>query len=124
MGLADLRLWFDVLFGAVIMSAALLGLTAAGHFPRRDRLERIKTGLGSAILWTSILMTCGATAVVIWSASRTVAWSESVISASLGLLLAPMILQYFPDRFVDGRRGLIVWSALCVGLTAWIVARS
>ena len=121
MELSDLRLWFDIQFGVVIMTATLLALTAAGHFPQSERLARMKSGLGSAILWSSIITTCGATGAAIWTASSTVSWPEAIISASLGLLLAPMILQCFPDRFVDGRRGLIAWTTVTVGQAAWLV---
>ena len=52
-----------------------------------------------------------------------------VINRSLGggaaLLFAPLVLQLFPDPFVDGRAGLLVLATLAVALTwsGWALTR-
>jgi hypothetical protein len=39
-------------------------------------------------------------------------WYAAVIGGGGGILVAPIVLQWFPDRFVDGKRGLLSFAAL------------
>ena len=45
--------------------------------------------------------------LVAWSA---LPWAWAIIIGGAVLLLAPLILQLFPDSFVDGRAGLLVFA--------------
>jgi hypothetical protein len=49
-------------------------------------------------------------------------WHLQVIGGGAMLLFAPLLLQPLPDSFVNGRRGLLVFSAgaaLLAGLMWW-----
>jgi hypothetical protein len=39
-------------------------------------------------------------------------WTWAIIVGGGVLLVAPLILQLFPDSFVDGRSGLLVFAGL------------
>jgi hypothetical protein len=45
-------------------------------------------------------------------------WHLAVIGGGAALLFAPLLLQPLPDSFVDGRRGLLAFSAAAVSLAA------
>ena len=45
-------------------------------------------------------------------------WPATVIGSVLALLFAPLVLQSLPDRFVDGRRALIVFAGAACALAA------
>jgi hypothetical protein len=106
------------LFVALTLSLALYGLTASGHFPAEHRGESLRGGLGSVILWGTMAMSGIAAVYGIAFAMRTLPWHLAVIGAGAALLVAPLLLQPLPDRFVDGRRGLLAFSALAIILMA------
>jgi hypothetical protein len=41
----------------------------------------------------------------------------AVIGGGAMVLFAPLLLQPFPDSVVNGRRGLVIFTALATGLT-------
>lgn len=106
------------LFAAVMLCATLVALSAAGHFPRSDRLERLRTGLGLLILWGTILAAGVAVLAALLAVWRIAPWPYVVVAGSLAVLFAPLVLQRFPDSFVDGRRGLLVFAAASAVLAA------
>jgi hypothetical protein len=109
------------LFMGLVLAFALFGLTASGHFPSEHRAETLRTGLGALILWGTI-----AAAVVVLGAALLVAAERlplyaSIIGGGAMLLVAPLVLQGFPDSFVDGRTGLLTFAG--VGLLVAVTAR-
>ena len=106
------------LFAAVMLSATLFALSAAGHFPSRDRLEPLRTGLGPLILWGTMLASGAAVLAAVMAAWRTAPWPYVVVAGSLAILFAPLVLQRFPDRFVDSRRALLAFATVSAGLAA------
>lgn len=114
-----------IVFMALVLAFSLYGLTASGHFPREHRNPTLRSGAGALILWGSI-----ACAVVVLGAALLLAVERlplyaAVIGGGAMLLIAPLILQAFPDTFVDGRGGLLSFAAIGLVLVAaarWIVA--
>jgi hypothetical protein len=99
-----------VVFAFLVMSTALYGLTVSGHFPSEHRAEALKSVAGATILWGTMaaaLATALVGVLVAWSA---LPWAWAIIIGGAVLLLAPLILQLFPDSFVDGRAGLLVFA--------------
>ena len=108
-------------FMGLVLAFALYGLTASGHFPEQHRAPALKRTTGRFILWGSI-----AGAFVVLVAACVLAFQRlpiyaAVIGGGGMLLIAPLVLQSFPDSFVDGRRGLLSFTAF--GLVLVIAAR-
>jgi hypothetical protein len=108
-------------FTASCLAAALYGLAAAGHFPREHRKPDLADATGSAVLWITLTLAALAAAGAVVFAVRHLPWPPAVIAGCMALLFAPLVLQSFPDRFVDGRQGLLVLSfaSLLPQLAAW-----
>jgi hypothetical protein len=104
------------LFMLTVLAASLYGLAAAGHFPAEHRPPALQ-GAGAAILWLTLLATVVAVVVVLIAAVRGLPWYALVIGGGLMLLAAPLVLQPFPDRLVNGRAGLLLFA-----LTALLAA--
>jgi len=105
-------------FVALMLLASLQALSASGHFPKASRLPAMSKGSGPAILWTSMIVTAGSVMAGIAGASMLVPWYAAVIGGSGAILLAPLVLQVFPDRIVDGRTALIGFAAAAAALAA------
>ena len=104
--------WIElVLFVAVVGFAALYGLTASGHFPAEFRADALKRGAGAVVLWGTLALTgiaVLATLVVAW---RVLPLYAIVIGGGMMLLATPLLLRPFPDWFVNGRAGLLTFTA-------------
>ena len=107
-----------IVFAALVLAAALLTLSASGHFPRRDNAGR---GPGALVLYVSMLAGAAASAAGLAAAWRHLPWPPAVIAGGLAVLAAPLILQQFPDRFVDGRGALAAFGGGTVVLAAILV---
>lgn len=105
------------LFTMLMLVIALHGLTASGHFPRETRLPAMSGGTGSAVLWLTIAIVLACLLVGLFAAWRLIPWYAAVIGGGGGILVAPLVLQWFPDRFVDGKRGLLTFAAAAVLLS-------
>lgn len=111
-------------FGAVVMAASLQLLAASGHFPKRVRTEEIGKGAGPLILYGSMLAALLAAAASLWLILQAVPWYAVVIGGGIAALSAPLVLPNFSDEFVDGRSGLLVFSATaCFALGCMWLAR-
>src|SRR5688500_11710603 len=109
------------LFTMLMLAVSLHGLTASGHFPRETRLPGMATGAGPAVLWLTIAIVLGCLLVGLFAAWRLIPWYASVIGGGGGILVAPLVLQWFPDRFVDGKRGLISFAAAALLLSLMLM---
>jgi hypothetical protein len=105
-----------LLFMSAMMLIALYGLTVSGHFPAEFRSEALKGNLGTATLWGSILLTLAAGAVTLLRGWESLPWYALVIGGGAMLLFAPLLLRPLPDSFVNGRSGLVTFSAAAVAL--------
>jgi hypothetical protein len=101
-----------VMFALLIMSAALYGLTASGQFPSEHRAEALRSPAGAAVLWGTMAAGIATTCVGLVLAWRVLPWHAAVIVGGGVLLMAPLILQKFPDSFVDGRSGLLTFAGI------------
>jgi hypothetical protein len=106
--------------GAVLLSA-LYGLAASGHFPEEYRPDKLKRGWGALLLWFTMAATALTGLAALAYAWRELPWHAAVIGGGAVLLFAPLILQPFPDTFVNGRRGLLAFSvgAALLAAGAW-----
>jgi hypothetical protein len=111
-----------VIFIALMLCAWLQALLASGHFPRASRLPALAQGSGPIILWASIIVTVSSVIAGIAAAWTRIPWYAAVIGGGGAILLAPLVLQIFPDRIVDGKAALIGFAAaaaLLAGLLCW-----
>jgi hypothetical protein len=99
-----------VLFAVLMLFASLLALSASGHFPKGSRLPAVAVGPGPAVLWMSMVLVAASVVAGLAAAWMTLPWYAAVIGGGGAILLAPLVLQMFPDRVVDGKSGLIVFS--------------
>jgi hypothetical protein len=112
-----------IIFVTLMLLASLQALSASGHFPKASRLPTIAQGSGPAVLWTSIIVTAVAVVVGIAAAWMAIPWYAAVIGGGAVILLAPLALQIFPDRIVDGKIALIgfaVAAAVLAALLCWL----
>lgn len=114
-------------FAALILAAALQGLAVSGHFPRRRKETAFASRGGAIILYGSMALMVLCLAAGIAAALHVVPWYAAVIGGGFSLLAAPLVLRWFPDRFVDGRGAPIVFagaSAVLALVLIWLVIGS
>ena len=103
-------------FMALVLVLSLYGLTVSGHFPEEHRPASLNTAGGKLLLWGTI-----AICTVLTIAALAFAWQQlplpaAIIAGGAMVLVAPLLLQPLPDSFVNGRRGLITFTVIGVGL--------
>jgi hypothetical protein len=106
------------LFMAGVLAVALYGLTASGHFPADARSDKFRAGAGALVLWATLVATALAAASILIQSWWILPWYFSLLGGGTMLLFAPLLLQAFPDSFVDGRFGLLAFSVCAVVLAA------
>lgn len=114
-----------VLFTALLLVFSLHMLAASGQFPRAHRAPALASGLGVIILYGTIAVATTSLGVALLAAWWLVPWYAAVIGGGLAILAAPILLQTFPDRFVDGRASLLSFAAasgLLALLLVWLSA--
>jgi hypothetical protein len=111
-----------VLFAILVLMLSLYILAASGQFPHERRAPALASSFGGLILYGTIAVAAASLAVALYAAWRLIPWYEAVIGGGLAILAAPLILQQFPDRFVDGRGGLVSLAGTAAVL-AWPLAR-
>jgi hypothetical protein len=99
------------LLALVMLAASLHALAALGHFPRAARQPAMRGMSGSVVLWGSITVVTISVVVAIVAAVCLTPWYAAIIAAGIAILVAPLMLQYFSDEFVDGRHALLWFSA-------------
>ena len=104
------------LFVALLLAIALFALAVSGHFPAEQRSAPMRTRAGQIILRVSVPVVGLATAYAIVFAVGRLPWPAAIIGGGSAVLAAPLILQQFPDSFVNGRRGLVVLAGLAAAL--------
>jgi hypothetical protein len=111
-----------VLFAILVLMLSLYILTASGQFPHERRAPALASSFGGAILYGTMAVAAVSLATALYAAWRLIPWYEAVIGGGLAILAAPLVLQQFPDRFVDGRGGLLSLAGAAAVL-AWPLAR-
>jgi hypothetical protein len=99
------------LFVALVLAASLYGLAASGHFPRSAKAPA--PGVVAPVLFGSIVVVLACAIAGITAALPVVPWYVAVIGGGSAILAAPLVLQWFPDRFVDGRGALVAFATVC-----------
>ncbi len=118
----SLHIWLQTVeFAAFILLIALHALSASGQFPKEHRTASLADRFGSLVLFGSIFVTLICLVVAVFIASKTLPWYAAIIGGGISLLVAPLVLQSFPDKFVDGRSSLLTFStaALLVLFAMW-----
>jgi hypothetical protein len=110
-----------IVFMGLILALSLYGLTVSGHFPAEFRGATLTSPAGRAVLWGTILLAAALTILTLAFAWWRLPLYAAVIGGGAMVLLAPMLLQPFPDSFVNGRGALITFAALALGLS--LIAR-
>lgn len=105
-----------ILFMALVLVLSLFGLTVSGHFPQEHRAASLRTGTGMLVLWGTIAVCCALTLAAAVFAWQYVPLPAAVIGGGAMMLFAPLLLQPFPDSFVNGRRGLLIFAGIATGL--------
>lgn len=108
---------------AAILTIAVYGLALSGHFPREFRGASLVSPLGATILWASATLIALSAALALLFAYGAVPWYAAVIGGGFMLLVAPYVLIPFPDRFVNGRAALVVFTALALLLDLEMLRR-
>jgi hypothetical protein len=108
------------LFAALMLTAAMCGLAASGHFPRAPKTSR--SGPGAILLVGSIALAALSFAAGSVATLTLAPWYAVIIAGGLAVLAAPLILQLFSDRFVDGNGALVVFAAASVVLAIFLIA--
>jgi hypothetical protein len=112
-----------VLFAAIVLLVSLHALAASGQFPREHRAPSLASGIGAAILFGTIAAALASLLAALLAAWSLIPWYAAIIAGGLAILAAPLVLQQFPDRFVDGRASLLNFagaSALLALLLLWL----
>ena len=104
------------LFMALVLVLALYGLTVSGHFPEEHRAASLKTVGGRLLLWGTIALCAALTIAALAFAWQQLPAPAAIIAGGAMVLIAPLLLQPLPDSFVNGRRGLITFTVIGVGL--------
>ena len=99
------------LFTALLLVLSLHTLAASGQFPREHRAATLASAVGGIVLYGTIAVTISSLVVALLAAWRLIPWYAAVIGGGFAILVAPLVLQQFPDRFVDGRASLLSFAA-------------
>lgn len=110
-----------ILFTLLLLTLALLTLTASGHFPAERRAAALASGFGLALLYGAIALAILSLVAALAAAWRLIPWYAAVIGGGAAILIAPLVLQTFPDRFVDGRRSLAIFAGISILLAVLLL---
>ncbi len=105
-------------FMGLVLVLSLYGLTVSGHFPREFRAPSLTSAAGKTVLWSTLAVAaCLAVFALAFAWWRVPAYA-AIIGGGGMVLIAPLLLQPLPDSIVNGRRGLLIFTALGLGLAA------
>jgi hypothetical protein len=105
-----------LLFTALLFAVSLCGLAASGHFPRERRAPGLASGVGTFVLYGSLVLSAICLAAGVVLACRIVPWYAAVLGGGAAILGAPMALRPLPDRFVDGAGALLTFAGASVAI--------
>ena len=114
------------LFTTLLLFVSLHALAASGQFPREHRAPALMSGGGAIVLYGTIAVALISLLAALFAAWRLIPWYAAVIGGGLAILAAPLVLQKFTDRFVDGRVSLVSFAgagALLALLLVCLVGR-
>jgi len=98
------------IFLALLLALAMYGLAASGQFPREHRAPDLTSGGGQTVLYGSFAVAMVCLLVAMIGAWKLIPWYAAIIGGGLVILCAPLVLQRFPDSFVNGRGALFTFA--------------
>ncbi len=107
-----------LLFMALLLAAALGALSASGHFPSEHRAPALRSAAGAGILYGALALSALSTLFGIMLIVPIVPWYAAVIGGGAMILATPLLLQPFPDEFVNGRGALLTFAGTSVLMAA------
>lgn len=110
-----------ILFTLLLLALSLLALTASGHFPAEHRAPAVASGFGLVLLYGAMAFAVLCLLAGLIAAWRLIPWYAAVIGGGGAILIAPLVLQKFPDRFVDGRQSLSIFAGVSVVLAVLLL---
>lgn len=110
-----------LLFSALLLVFSLHTLAASGQFPREYRAAVLASGLGPIVLYGTITVAFASLVAAMFAAWRLIPWYAAVIGGGVAVLMAPLVLQQFPDRFINGRLSLLSFASASAGLALLLV---
>jgi hypothetical protein len=110
-----------LLFTVLLHFVSLHLLAASGQFPREHRSPSLTSALGALILYGTIAVAFTSLLAAIFAAWKMIPWYAAVIGGGFAVLVAPMVLQCFSDRFVDGRGSLVSFAAVSAFVAFFLV---
>lgn len=114
MALSLTQIFELALFMALFLSVSMYALAASGHFPREHRAQKFETGIGRMVLFGTIALSIVCATLGVYFVRASVPWYAAVIGGGAMVLAAPLVLQLFSDRFVDGRTSLLALSGAAI----------
>jgi hypothetical protein len=121
MALSPMQIFELALFMALFLSVSMYALAASGHFPHEHRAQKFKTGIGRMVLFGTIVLSILGAVLGVYFVRASVPWYAAVIGGGAMVLAAPLVLQLFSDRFVDGRTSLLTLSGAAILFSGVIV---
>lgn len=116
--------WYELLlFMGLVLAISMYALSVSGQFPLAHRTEPFRSALGGLILFGSMAFALASFAAGIYFIYDSVPWYALVIGGGGMVLITPLLLPNFSDRFVDGRGALLTFScfAAAAGFAiAWL----
>lgn len=110
-----------ILFVALLLILSLHALAASGHFPREHRAAALTSPRGAVVLYGSMALAALCLLAGLLAAWHLIPWYAAVIGGGAAVLIAPLVLQMFPDRFVDGQASLVGFAALAAVIALLLV---
>jgi hypothetical protein len=109
-------------FMGLVLAVSMYALSVSGQFPLTHRTQPFRSPLGGIVLFGSLVLTFAALAAGIYFAHASVPWYALVIGGGAMVLITPLLLPNFSDKFVDGRGSVLTFSSAAVSLSmalAW-----
>lgn len=104
------------LFMAMALTICMFIVVAAGHFPAHSRATARRTVSGTIVLWGSISAVVASAVCALTFAFVALPWYAAIIGGGLMVLAAPLLVQPFPNRIVDGKAALLALAVVSLAL--------